>query len=151
MGAVFLLVGIITSAIFLLKIMKAFASANWPRVKGELLSTALRTVVFKGREADGTPDYASAAVADFKYEYEVDGVKYSGSKVTFSDNVSKPLSSLRKLQKLYKGQNNIWVYYNPQKPGESVLIPGVNIFNFTPLITSFLFLAAGIYLMNMEL
>ena len=34
---------------------------------------------------------------------------------------------------------------DPNRPSESVLIPGLNIFNFTPLITSSLFILVGIF------
>ena len=49
-----------------------------------------------------------------------------------------------RLQERYRGKSQIQVYYDPDRPAESVLIPGLNIFNFTPLITSALFVLAGL-------
>ena len=64
---------------------------------------------------------------------------------TYSDVVNKTVGSLKKLQERYRGKSQIQVYYDPARHGESVLIPGVNIFNFTPLITCSLFILAGVF------
>ncbi len=150
-SGVFILVGIISAFFILAKIRKAYASRNWAKVPGDLVSADLRIVVYEGREPDGGADMASALVPDFKYTYTVNGKRYQGTRVTFSDGVSKFPSVLRKLQEEYKGKNQIIVYYNPENPAESVLKPGASIFNFTPLITSFLFVMAGIYLAGLDL
>lgn len=149
-GSVFLLVGVATAALFLFKIKKAVASTKWPSVYGELESSELRKVVYQGVVSDGVSDQASALVTDFRYRYTVDGESFVGSRVSFSDGVNKTTRSLKKLQQRYQAQDNVSVYYNPRNPGDSVLVPGVTIYNFTPLITSSLFAFVAIYLLNLD-
>lgn len=149
-GTAFIVIGVVTALLLLVKIRKASASKRWPHVYGELESTDLKKVIYEGGEIGGGTDSASALVVNFRYHYTVDGTRYSGSRVTFSDGINKPVSALKKLQQKYRGKIQILVYYNPDKPDESVLIPGLNLFNFTPLITSSLFILAGIYLFNLE-
>jgi len=146
MGSCFILVGIATATFFLLKISRAAKSTKWPWVFGDLDSTDLRQVVYRGRDSDGTSDGASAVVVNFKYRYSVKGIDYNGKRVTYSDGINKTVGSLKKLQERYRGKSQIQVYYDPERPGESVLVPGLNIFNFTPLITSALFILAGLFI-----
>jgi hypothetical protein len=145
MGSCFILVGIATAALFLLKISKAVKSTKWPWVFGDLDSADLRLVVYTGRDSGGA-DNASALVVDFKYRYSVKGIDYNGKRVTYSDGINKTVGSLKKLQERYRGKSQIQVYYDPERPGECVLVPGLNIFNFTPLITSALFVMAGLFI-----
>ena len=149
-GNAFVLVGVATGGFFCFRIFQAFASTRWPFAAGELESTELRDVVYRGREVDGGADQASARVTNFRYRYAVMGKDYQGSRVTFSDSVNKTTQALRKLQARYQGKTEIQVYYNPAKPEQSVLVPGPSIFNFTPLITSSLFIAAGIFIQTYD-
>ncbi len=144
----FVSVGIATAIIFISKARKAFASRYWPSTHGELLSNQTRLVVYDGREPDGGADLASALVTDFRYTYCVKGRRYHGKRVTFSDHVNKFTSSVRTLQNKFADKETIEVYYNPENPEESVLVPGPSLYNFTPMITSLLFVAAGIFLIN---
>ena len=147
-ASAFLLVGLVTAALLLLKIRKALACRNWPSVYGELLSSELRLVVYRGVDGDSIADQASALVVDFRYRYQVEGEAYTGERVTFSDGVNKRSGTLRKLQQCYAGKKSVTVFYNPQRPHESVLVPGVSLYNFTPLITSSLFIAVAIFMFS---
>jgi hypothetical protein len=119
-------------------------------VIGELESTDLKEVIYKGRDADGGPDSASAWGVNFRYHYSVADRKYDGSRVTYSDGINKTMRALRKLQEKYQGKSSIQVYYNPTNPKQSVLVPGLSIFNFTPLITSVLFILAGLFIYSYD-
>ena len=66
--------------------------------------------------------------------------------LVYNSRISKTAGSLKKLQKRYRGKSQIQVYYDPVRPGESVLVPGLNIFNFTLLITSALFVLADLFI-----
>lgn len=148
-GMGFCLVGLATLTFFIHRLRKARRSRHWPVVRGRLEQAGLRQVFYNGREADGSADMASALVVDFRYRYEVDGTVYQGSRVTFSDHVSKPAGSLRKLQAKFQVGQTVSVYYNPDDPSDSVLLPGPRITHFTPMITSLAFLAVGAYLVFM--
>ena len=141
----FILVGLLTGAFFCTRIVQAYRSNQWPWVLGELESADLKQVVYNGREIDGTADKASALVVNFSYRYRVKNHDYRNRRVTFSDSVNKTTSALKKLQEQYQGKSQIRVFYNPNRPEQSVLVPGLSIFNFTPLITSGLFVLAGVF------
>lgn len=149
-GNCFILVGVLTGAFFCYRIFQAAASTRWPFVIGELESTELREVVYRGREVGGGVDEAAAWVVNFKYGYAIADKQYQGTRVTFSDHVNKTMRALRKLQDKYRGQSQILVYYNPKNPNQSLLIPGLSIFNFTPLITSALFILAGVFIQTYD-
>lgn len=145
-GSCFILVGFLTGLFFCYRIFQAAASKRWPYVLGELESSDLRDAVYRGRQFGGGPDQASAWVVNFKYSYTVAGRKYLGTRVTYSDGINKTMRALHKLQQKYQGKSKVQVYYNPKNPNHSLLVPGLSIFNFTPLITSALFILAGIFI-----
>ena len=147
-GSCFVLVGVVTGAFFCYRIFQGTTSLQWPFVIGELESTDLKEVIYRGRDAGGGPDEASAWVVNFKYHYTVADEKYQGTRVTFSDGINKTMRALRKLQDKYQGKSQIQVYYNPGNPNQSLLVPGLSLFNFTPLITSSLFIYAGIFMLT---
>jgi hypothetical protein len=149
-GSCFVLVGISTGAFFCYRIFQGATSTRWTFVIGELESTDLKEVIYKGRDAGGGPDEASAWVVNFKYSYTVADRKYNGSRVTYSDGINKTMRALRKLQDKYQGKPQIQVYYNPKNSDQSVLVPGLSIFNFTPLITSALFILAGVFIQTYD-
>ena len=150
MGSCFVLVGVSTGVFFCYRIFQGTISNRWPFVIGELESTDLEEAIYKGRDAGGGADEASAWVANFKYRYTVADRKYDGSRVTYSDGINKTMRALRKLQDKYQRKSQIKVYYNPKNPNQSVLAPGLSIFNFTPLITSALFILAGVFIQTYD-
>ena len=150
MGSCFVLVGVATGAFFIYRISQGVASNRWPFAIGELESTDLKEVIFRGRDVDGGADLASAWVVNFRYSYTLADKKYAGSRVTYSDGINKTTRALRKLQERYQGKSLIQVYYNPANPDKNVLVPGLNLFNFTPLITSVLFVLVGIFIFNFD-
>ena len=149
-GSCFLLVGVATCVFFVYRIYQGIISSHWPFVIGELESTDLKEVIYKERDADGGPDSASTWGVNFRYHYSVADRKYDGSRVTYSDGINKTMRALRKLQEKYQGKSSIQVYYNPTNPKQSVLVPGLSIFNFTPLITSVLFILAGLFIYSYD-
>jgi len=145
----FVLVGLLTGAFFVYRIYQGVASSRWPSVPGELTSSRLKEVVYEGTDAGGGADRAGALVVDFEYRYSVAGQTYEGSRVTYSDHVNKTVGAVRKLQERYRGKRSIQVFYKPGNPSDSVLVPGLSIFNFTPLITSALFVLAGLFVLSL--
>jgi len=106
---------------FVYRIYQGVTSSKWPFVIGELESTDLKEVIFKGRDFGGGIDSASAWVVNFRYSYSVADRKYDGSRVTYSDGINKTSRALHKLQGKYQGKSLIQVYYNPKNPKQSVL------------------------------
>ncbi len=145
-GSIFIFIGA-GSAVFLAwRIRRALASRSWPWVLGELESTGLREIKV-GASQQSRRHHGVGTVIAFRYRYTVDGREYTGSRVSWSDFVTKSGGALRRLQEHYAGKRGIMVYYNPASPQDSVLLPGVSLYNFTPLVTSLLFVAAGIFVL----
>ncbi len=145
-GSIFIVIGTGTAVFLAWRIRRALASRRWPWVLGELESTGLREIqVRTGQQRHQL--YGAGTVIDFRYRYTVNGREYTGSRVSWSDFVTKSGRALRRLQESYAGKRGIMVYYDPLDPEESVLIPGASLYNFTPLITSLLFVAAGIFVL----
>ena len=147
-GSCFILVGAALTVFFGYRILQASRSLRWPYVIGELESSDLKEVVYRGREVGGGADEAAAWVVNFSYRYRVADVDYTGKRVTYSDAVNKTMGALRRLQDRYQGKSQILVYYNPKNPRQSVLVPGPSLFNFTPLITCGLFILAGVFILT---
>lgn len=146
-----MLVGISTAAFFIYRIYQGISSNHWPFVIGELESKDLKEVIYRGREAHGGPDAVSTWAVNFSYSYTIADQTYKGSRVTYSDGINKTMRALRKLQERYQGKSLIQVFYNPANPRQCVLVPGLGVFNFTPLITSALFFLAGLFIYNFEI
>jgi len=139
-GSIFVLVGILSAAFFFYRIYQAVSSLTWPIVMGELVSADIRESIYNHRDGQ-----RSSMVLDFKYRYRVADNQLNGTRVTYTDGINKSLRAKKKLKKRFQGKTRVKVYYNPKDPHQSVLIPGVGLFNFTPLITSTLFVVAGVY------
>lgn len=144
MGFAFIAVGAIISAFLVSKLFKAIQSHQWPYAWGQIDNASTRDVVVQspGERVGG---HKSTQV-DYTYTYEVNDQKYSGQRVTFSDQMVKTAGSLDKLLRDYSDGQQVKVYYNPADPAFSVLKPGPTVYNFTPFITAFLFLGVGIWL-----
>ena len=149
-GGIFIILGVVTSLIFLSKALEAIKTIKWPSVNGNLNSTELKTIVYQGVYEGGTRDGAVATVTNFQYSYSVDGTDYVGGRATMSDFVNKTGNYLITLQEKYKGRSYITVYYNPNNPSKSVLITGPSLYNFTPLITTIGFILMGAYICNLS-
>mgnify|MGYP000229217956 FL=1 len=139
-GSIFVFIGLLSASFFFYRIYQAAASRFWPVAVGELLSSDIKESIFHSREGN-----RFSMVLDFKYHYSVDNNQISGTRVTYTDGINKSLRAKKKLKKKFEGKKRVKVYYNPKNPHQSVLIPGVGLFNFTPLITSTLFVLAGVY------
>lgn len=92
---------------------KALQSQSWPATKGIITQADIRT-----QEDDETIRY----VPVISYSYEVAGRMYDGKRVSFGSDVDfgsrqKAMDYLAE----YPPDAEVNVYYNPDKPNESVL------------------------------
>lgn len=136
-------IGLIIIGALAILALKAARSKSWPSASGVILSKGKKVIDSKS-SFHGTTNMKSTQV-DMEYQYEVDGVKYVSKRATFSDLVNKPISALDNILSQYELEREIVVYYNPKKHSDSVLIPGVRVWNFTPMITGLFFIAGGFF------
>ena len=93
----------------------------------------------------------SMAAVDFAYEYKVNGQRFQGQRVTFSDHVSKTLHTLERLVEEFQQAGQLRVFYDPKHPQRSVLLPGPTFANYSILLTTVGFFLVGLYLFNLDL
>lgn len=102
-----------------LSILPGFYSGSWPSVQGEVIDSYVATSykTFGG--------FGPAVT----YKYQVSNQLYVGQNVTFSMVKAQETFSdkgvVELIHKTYFPHARVPVYYNPSKPGESVLMPGL--------------------------
>ena len=88
-------------------------SISWPSVEGEVVLSQIR------EEIGGGPyGVYGTKKPEIRYEYTVDGKKYSSRKIKFGRQPSHEIVSR------YPTGQKIKVFYNPDNPNQAVLISG---------------------------
>lgn len=124
--------------------IRGYRSKKWHSTKGILLDKG--TKLHLSADLDSTAITWKTLHIKLLYEYEIAGETYRSTRATFSDMVNKPKPALDLLLNEYAQHDYIVIYYNPAKYQDSVLFPGVSVWNFTPMLTGLLFVAVGGYL-----
>lgn len=110
-------------------------SKNWPTVEGKIT----RSVMTEKLEDDSRTSYT----LHVGYEYTIDrsrftGKQFKGHRIWFSSHsFYDPDEAMRQLEQYPIGKK-VTVFYHPEDPGKSVLVPGKWLQN-TPLIAVGLF------------
>ena len=109
--------------------LKAKASVSWPSTKGEIISSELkRSKIREGKARSSRPDFY---VFKARYQYEIGGEVYESQRVSFlSEYIRRPKRA--DIERIYASGRTVDVFYNPDAPGESTLITGVNKYNRSP-------------------
>jgi hypothetical protein len=97
---------------------KAEQSVNWPSVPGRV--TVSRVKTHHSTDSDGDPSETYSAQVE--YQYEVNGVAYTGDRLTIGMPLA--ISNLRKVQESvaqFPAGSQVMVYYNPQNPADATL------------------------------
>lgn len=144
MGLGLLAGGIITSVVFWRTWRLARASVRWPTVPGVILYSGTKSAsVLRG---------GPATVADVRYRYDVDGRSYEGTRISVGQYGTGGGGHARAESARYPQGNDVAVYYDPAKPGESVLEPGGAVFlSLFLLVFATLMLAVGALFLLAEL
>jgi len=93
----------------------AKASNSWPVVQGKILSSEVGSYLSRS---------AMRYIPKISYEFEVDGEVFTGKKVMFADVESSSKGSPQRLVSKYPQGSSADVYYKPENPAVSVLLPG---------------------------
>ena len=143
MGALFILLGVAVSVLLLRQLLHARRSRKWPSVWGELDEVGWRKVMHRNPNAS---PHSTMGRIDVRYRYQVDGQEFTGTRMTFSDNIAKTRRRLDALVTDHRNTRLVKVFYDPKRPADSVLVPGPSLYNYTPFISSGLFIAIGVML-----
>jgi len=101
--------------------LKSKSAQHWPTVKGKVLSSEAVEDRFRSATGKATIAY----VPDVSYEYVVMGQPFTGKNVIFGEKAYDYITASRICEKFAVGSTPD-VYYNPNKPAESVLVPKIN-------------------------
>lgn len=96
---------------------QAAASETWPAVDGRIVQSQRRFVFNDG---------AAAIDADIRYDFSIDGRTYVGHRVWIGDDQTYPCGDefVAALDRYPEGRQ-VRVHYDPSRPAESVLEPGI--------------------------
>ncbi|NQZ51935.1 MAG: DUF3592 domain-containing protein [Moritella sp.] len=123
---------------------KANKSQYWNITQGYILHKGTKIIERKG---DSDSSGWKSIHLDVEFEYEVDGQLFHSKRTTFSDFVNKPVSALDNILKYHLNGELVQVYYNPENPKDSVIIPGIRVWNFTPMVTGLGFICSGLLIL----
>lgn len=112
MGAVF--AGVIVFA-FVVKLLEVRKARTWKTAPGRVVQSKTRP--HTRRDMDGKSSRETAP--DVIYEYEVDGRRYRGTRISFAERITGP--DLEAALRRYPVGASVQVAYNPLKPSEAVL------------------------------
>ena len=97
---------------------KLRASLSWPQTTGTVFATDI-TETESGNSEDG---YSTSFSPEVRYQYEVKGAVYTGTRIGFTGrSYNRPIRAQEVLA-AYPVRSQVAVYFNPQKPGDSVLV-----------------------------
>ena len=95
---------------------RARSSRQWPSTTGIVLKTDVEIIKYEG-----------SCQPIVTYEYQVAGKSYTGNKITLTQGSQPFIPLAKKCLSSYPESTELKVYYNPNKPEDSVLIPGLTI------------------------
>jgi hypothetical protein len=116
-------------------LLKGGSSKSWPKTTGRILQSEL------GKEGKVT-------VARIRYRYRVNDQPHESDRVLFgpSGGTQYETVSASWFTRRFPKNSRQWVFYNPSRPWESVLLPGVTRGAKSMAGAGLLFLLAGLFL-----
>lgn len=105
----------------------ARASKKWPTVQG--------TITSSGTVLMNTLQGGPATAASVKYEYEVEGKKYSADRISMGQYGTGGGGHAKAEAAKYPEGKTVEVHYDPQNPSQAVLEPGGAIFTSVFLLS----------------
>ena len=96
----------------------AKVSENWPSTNGFFVSSMLKTDL--GKSDDDEPKYT----ASITYKYTIDGIEYTGERISFSAVTFLKKGKANSLVLRYPKGKKVRVYYDPEKLHDAVLERG---------------------------
>ena len=114
MGYFLAALAVLLAVLLQLQLRRCWASRAWPSTSALILASEVK-------EVDNSEDSYAHAVT---YAYRVAGCDYTGNRIHFVDTTTLNQSRAARLATKYPPNVRVPVYYNPAKPGQSVLEPG---------------------------
>ncbi|MFZ6874790.1 DUF3592 domain-containing protein [Undibacterium sp. Di27W] len=132
--------GLLCFAVGVYDFWGAWRSRSWPATEGEIVySWAVNVFRVTGANNEGPGSRLGIG-----YEYTLNGVRYEGRRAYFGGEPT--LRVARNIVAKFPAKAVVKVYYYPERPGTSVLIPGFNRFTYGGLILALLFFSLTAWL-----
>jgi hypothetical protein len=96
---------------------RQFESGNYPGVTGKVISSEVKS----HQGSKGGTTYS----ADIQYSYMIEGRHFTGSKWRFNNASASGYSMAMSLVQAHPAGSELTVFYNPTKPEQSLLSPGI--------------------------
>jgi len=135
-------VGIVAGLVFGKPILEqAKTSEEWPQTPGAILVSELE----ESRSDEGTRMYSAHVV----YRYDLDGGSFESDRVWFGGDYStSDRSEMSEVVRRYPVGADVMVYYSPDDPSQSVLMPGAYLSSYILFVIGMVFLSvAGLLLL----
>jgi hypothetical protein len=122
-GAPLLLIGGLIIVAFLLTVWKGLRTRRWQVTCGRVITSG----VTAEKTEDMPEEWSLPDQAKVVYEYEAEGKRYIADTMQIRGNMqtASAVRRERELPSRYPPGQSVLVYYNPAKPEEAVLQPGV--------------------------
>ncbi|MDT8273285.1 MAG: DUF3592 domain-containing protein, partial [Desulfomonilia bacterium] len=103
----------------------AMHSKSWPTADGKITSSTVVKKVERYTDSNNRRKTRTIYTPQVRYSYAADGRSFIGSRITMADSGSGSESRAQKISTSYPAGSPCTVYYNPDKPEESVLKAGI--------------------------
>ncbi len=140
----FMLVGAVIFWAGMVQRRKGIASLSWPTVEGRVISSGIESAWSRDSDNSSYLTYYAA----IRYEYTVGDRTYAGDQTKVGGEI-RTTSSVRagRAAARYREGAAVTVHYDPIRPEEAVLEPGVKIVPWVLVIFGLLFIATGVIVM----
>ncbi|MBD3270157.1 DUF3592 domain-containing protein, partial [Candidatus Peregrinibacteria bacterium] len=117
-GILFMIIGASTLYFSLGEVFSAYNSENWQNAPGKVIvSEVVRDV-----DSDGDISYRT----DVLYQYQVEGKQFTGNTIYFGKMDNSNPGEANRIITDYPEGSEVKIYYDPDDPNISTLIPGIN-------------------------
>ncbi len=118
------IIGAIVILVTLFDFYRALACRSWSSTQGTI-TAANASIVSNYQQTRKL--FSTKNSVNFYYQYAVNGENYLGSRIFFGDTFLSLFSfvAAKGSVEKYKENQTVTVYYNPAKPQDSVLEPGI--------------------------
>lgn len=118
---IFIIAGVIVACFGFNDIKLAIESSGWPRTAGTVLISEVETKTDRTKRTGRKVSYH----ARVQYEFKVNGITYTGSRIAFGDHGSSDQKPARSIVKKYRKGKAIEVAYKKEDPDECVIETGI--------------------------
>jgi hypothetical protein len=137
----FMIIGLCLAGMQINEFRDARASWSWSICEGTITHS---TVECRRSTGSGKSRIGTTWGADIRYEYTVDGKRYTDNRYCFGDYSSSDSSRAKRIVAEHPIGSAVKVYYAPTSPNKSVLVPGTNFMVFLKIGFGALFFFAGL-------